>query len=715
MLSEKPRRGLFRIFFSAICWLASTCVFAQENSLSLDYPDEAGFQQRISGKLALIAEQPVGRRFFGNAVCPDTGKPFKTLALEGEQVYSPFTGSAIIQGSTGYFGAKERGEDGRITRFGGDALKKELAPATARLLLGVEEPFVKAFLGIPGNMNQQYHFAAKNWARFYPLLSDQMSQTWENEFQRAVAAYTESTRPSDGYRVYDPLSTPHNLVGEPGELLGGNKKDGGTENHKVMWRSSAWVYSHYFPEGSRISRWPIHEVDSLSKKYFRGFLKGLLTTGNGEYDSEIYYPHSIAGLLNIYDFCRTDEAKELAQAILDYYLITLSIKSYDGALSGAQKRGPNLMNQGGELNTFLHYWFGSALLDGDHPSLHQITSSYRPNGLIWNLYHKNIKTPFELKIARPTYHMDQANDAQEYFYGSKNFGLGSVYLNRLDNPNQQVQWSLVYRTQKGPATLGGGQPYHGSPGGHSPYTQTMQHGQTILVAAGDTRPVGSGESEESYQRRLVLGKEALRQLELPPLPENPSFEAWMNNSRFHQACWLFVPKGSGTIHEIRGRIFLHSDETYLSITPFSPTYYWITASDSTRLSGKLQVFEKYDVLVVTGSLPGYALEVYERDDFSSFADLVNRVQTETSIQVDSDSSKIVYHNTKGCTLEMEYQHNGLRAEGSVDGMKLDFQNWSPAGVYTSDLLKVGNGLLELELDGEIQHIQYDDRDGVTRK
>ncbi|MCG8318073.1 MAG: hypothetical protein MI921_01110 [Cytophagales bacterium] len=30
----------------------------------------------------------------------------------------------------------------------------------------------RSFVSIPGNMRQQYHFASKNWARFYPLLRE---------------------------------------------------------------------------------------------------------------------------------------------------------------------------------------------------------------------------------------------------------------------------------------------------------------------------------------------------------------------------------------------------------------------------------------------------------------------------------------------------------------------------------------------------------------
>ena len=71
-----------------------------------------------------------------------------------------------------------------------------------------------------------------------------MSDTWKSEFYGWVGRYAEVRRPSDGTnREWLPLSSPHNLIGETGHLLGGNPLDGGSENHKTMWRTSALLYS----------------------------------------------------------------------------------------------------------------------------------------------------------------------------------------------------------------------------------------------------------------------------------------------------------------------------------------------------------------------------------------------------------------------------------------------------------------------------------------
>jgi hypothetical protein len=710
---EKPFTGLFLcILLGGFALAFPTEVHSQQYWSIESYPDEQGFQDRSAGLLERLAAQEIAKRSQGTAICPDTGRSFKTWAVEGEYVFSPYTGRKIRQGPTGYFGPKERGEDGQIIRFGGDALKKDLIPATAKLLQNSSDSLTRAFLSIPGNLAQQYHFAAKNWARFYPLLAEEMGPRWRKQFQQAVAEYSALSRPSDGYRTYAPLSIPHDLVGEPGELLGGNKKDGGTENHKIMWRTAAMVYAGYFPDSARISGWPVHQADSLVNGYLSDFLERLLTTGNGEYDSEIYYPHSIESLLNVYDFARSAGVRDVTKAILDYYLITLAVKSYDGALAGAQKRGPAQLNRGGELSSLFHTWFGSPVLDDKPGSLHQATSGYRPNALIWKLFHKDFDMPLELTVARPTYAMDQPNDAQEYFYGSRNFGMGSVYLNRLDNPNQQVQWSLVFRTDQGPQTMGGGQPFHGSPGGHSPYTQTFQYRQTLIVAAAETDSMGK-KKDPAQPMRNKLGKEALVKLDKPPAVDSPGFIDWVKKARYQQACWLFVPKNGAEITEINGKLFLRSDRVYIGITPFSKDYYWIDSPARDGWSGKRDLFLDYSILVVPGPFSGYVLEVHESESFANFEEFMGQMQAESALRLSHGSRIARYRSSTGDSLEMAYRGDALHATGRINKKEVNFADWSPEGVYTSEVLTVGKGVLRLKLDGKVQTMKWT-KNGIER-
>ncbi|MBC8102896.1 MAG: hypothetical protein H7Z41_09945, partial [Cytophagales bacterium] len=372
------------------------------------YPDESGFEQRVRGMIEQFAKRPVGQKCLAFSACPDTGLPVRTFSVQGEEVVSPYTGRRYVQGDTGYFGPKARGADGRITAFGGDPLKQDLPPAIARLLRDPGDIEVKAFLSVPGSLRQQYHFAATNWARFYPLLADNvMGAEWEAQFKAAIAVYTESRRPSDGLaRENLPISTPHDLIGEPGELLGGNVKDGGTENHKTMWRTSGLLYAQWFGPEARISGVPAAEAERRITPMLTGFLRTILTVGNGEYESSTYYPYSLRAYLNLHDFSPKPQTRALARTMLDYYLATYALKCVNGVHAGAEKRGwAGDGDQLGEMDAHLYVWGSPTTIPVETASLvtsiHQATTAYRPNRILHHLLTRKIALPFEAQMARP--------------------------------------------------------------------------------------------------------------------------------------------------------------------------------------------------------------------------------------------------------------------------------------------------------------------------
>ncbi len=695
-----------KLIYLFLLFSSSVTVLAQSPWSAETYPDEAGYQQRIAPMMQLIAAQSFGEKSKAFSHCPDTGFPVRTWAVEGDTIISPYTGRKYVQGPTGYFGPKERNTEGKITKFGGDPLKRDLPPATTHLLLNPQDEKAKAYLSIPGNLNQQYHFAAKNWARFYPMLAAQMGTDWQANFQRAVADYGEKRRPSDGpERQYAPLSVTHDLVGEKGELLGGNKQDGGTENHKTMWRTSGLLYAQLFPKNSLISGYSTEKTEAQISFFLKDYLKRMLTMSNGEYDSQIYYPHSMEAYLNLYDFSPDPETRTLAKLTLDYYLATYGLKVYDGAIAGAQKRGNYAVNYAGEMRKHLYAWFGTSHAEENpeklYSSIHQLTSSYRPNQLIWNLVHKNIELPFEAEIARPFYHMDVPNGFQEYFYASKNFGIGSIYMTKVDNPNQQVVWSLVVRGEDGPLTFGGLQPYHRAPGGHSPYTQTLQKENVVLVASAPTRMTQGEKSEEQESRQNSFAKEDLQQLSAPNLEELGDF---FSKAKFQAATWLFVPRQTKRLLEQDGRIFIDADSAYLAVSPTSVDYYWLDAEEryvqtAAEVDSRAEILLDNKVLVVSGQFSGFALEVAEKVHYSSLEDFAKEVLENSRILVDEQSQNIYYTSASGPELEMLYQSEGLHCRGSINGKSLDFDNWAGGGAYQSPYIKSGKKQMTLS-DGK---------------
>lgn len=691
------------------------------------YPDEFGFQKRLAPMLSRIAGQGFGQRSLAPSNCPDTGLPVKVWAVEGETIVSPYTGRRYQQGPTGYFGPKSRNEKGEITAFGGDPLKYDLPPATASLLLNPKDHLAKAFLSIPGNLRQQYHFACKNWARFYPLLADEMGPVWQQTFYDHIAKYAESRRPSDGGREWAPLSNPHHLIGQAGHLLGGNSVDGGTENHKTMWRTSALVYAQLFPDTAKISGYPVAEAKAMTLKMIRDYLKRLLITGNGEYDSQIYYPHSIEPFMNLYDFSPDPEIKALAKFALDYYFLTYGLKVVDGAIAGGQKRGYIPHDKAGEMETMLWAYFNNTSRDmsGAVTTIQQTTTTYRPNKVIWNILQNKIALPFESRMSRPFYHMDRFNAFQESFYRSNSFGLGNVYMSIVDNPNQQICWSLVARGKHGPLAMSGGQPYPQGATGHSPYTQTLHSKGTLVLLTAPT--LTNDKADQAFQinpsrmnpwhlpdsaqvpdyelaNRQRYAAQALAAVD-PPEPTAKSVAKFWKNKTRSAASWLWIPRGANEKRWIGERLFIHLDNTFVAITPLSNHHFFVDLPVEERAKLKVkslkQSLTEYELWIVAGRQSGYIVEAVETAQYGTLEAFSEALAKKTKLDTGQLASRLslTYQSIYGEKLDMRYNPQALKANSSINGTKLDYDNWTDGAVYESPYLKIKEGVLEVT-DGE---------------
>lgn len=688
------------------------------------YPDETGFSQRMQGMLQRIAAKEFGKRSLAESKCPDTGLPVKIWAVEGEEIISPYTGRKYKQGPTGYFGPKSRNQKGEILSFGGDPLKYDLPPVTASLLLNPEDRLAKAFVSIPGNLRQQYHFACKNWARFYPLLADKMGEAWKSELMKYVAEYTEGRRPSDGpARELKPLANAHNLVGQPGYLLGGNPLDGGTENHKTMWRTSALLYSQLFPDTAKISGYPAKEAEKLTKEMLRDYLKRLLVSGNGEYDSQIYYPHSIEGFLNLYDFSPDEETRELAKFALDYYFVTYGLKVIDGTIAGAQKRGYLAGSASSEMETMLWAFFNhtSRNMENESVTIQQATTSYRPNEVICNIVNKKLKMPFEAKMSRPFYHMDHARAFAETFYCSDTYAMGNIQMTIVDNPNQQMVWSIVTRGEKAPWCFSGGQPLRGSTSGHSPYTQTLQSKGTLMLLTAPTQMVANpdtalapnyskakrdnlwllpeseqGKNFEVRNRQKYASKD-LHPVQAPTNNSPEEIERFWNESKASASSWFYFPRNLKII-EKDGVFYLEANELLLAVIPFFKNGFFVVPGDDYVKKGRTEAqkfFMDYGLLVFPGQVSGYIVETAEKSKFKNPDEFIQAVAERPAPNFSSldKNPEIRYRSLSGEELHMKYRPEGLRCCAWINDKEQRWDNYTNGAVYESPYLKIRNGVM----------------------
>ncbi|MDZ7376056.1 MAG: hypothetical protein ONB13_05500 [candidate division KSB1 bacterium] len=598
-----------------------------------------------------------------------------------------------------------------------------------RILLGLQT----AFLSIPGNLNQQYHFACKHWARFYPLLADVMGQEWKTKFYQSIAHYSESRRPSDNEREWLPLTVPHNLVGEPGYLLGGNPLDGGTENHKIMWRTSCLLYSQLFPDSCLISGYPVHQAESLVKQMLWDFAQRLLITGNGEYDSPIYYPHSIEGFLNLYDFSRDPQTRDLAKFLLDYYFASYGLKTIHGVIAGAQKRGYLAKSEPSEMEMMQWAFFNDAGIDlsQGHTQIEQTTTTYRPNKIIWNITRKHINLPFEARISRPFYHMDHAHAFAETFYCSHSFALGSVQMTIVDNPNQQMVWSLVAKGNGKPYSFSGGQPMRGSTSGHSPYTQVVQSKGTLILVTASTQKI---EVVDTVIAPDFLKKPHANLWHLPEQQQGRNFEIrnrqkyasaalkpyvefegntasdlerfWFENKG--AACsWFYYPVGLEP-KMIDSVFYFEAGGLLLAVIPLTPNHQVVapTATIVVNTSEEVQhFFHDYRILSFPGPISGFIVETGEKSDYGSMAAFAQAIQTRTRLDTSQlrRMHRLSYRSLYGDDIRMTYRGQGLRCDAIINGKKPDWDHYTGGAVYESPYLRIKNGTMWLS-DGKEAYI-----------
>lgn len=214
----------------------------------------------------------------------------------------------------------------------------------------------------------------------------------------------------------------------------------GTENHMYMHRLSGLALM----DGSGFSMGD-PATPATIEGWFRAELQKLLTVGQGEFHSSIYYGYSIGGLLNLYDFAKTQERRELAKAALDWLATNLALRLSWGTIGGAESRGFDRQTWNSGAAAVAWMWWGdntdpeaiaSQMNSGQaRLALPVALSSYRPPPHLKALAQKQVKLPFLLEASHPTYYgYHDANRFWERFYVSEDYSLAT-----LINPEKSYQ------------------------------------------------------------------------------------------------------------------------------------------------------------------------------------------------------------------------------------------------------------------------------------
>jgi hypothetical protein len=536
---------------------------------------------------------------------------------------------------------------------GGDPGKYIPGPAMAMLLADPNDPNALKFMNDDRSHKEHYHFAAVNWGRFYPIFRDALTP----ETRRKLA------QEADKHNSY---------VGAPG-----------TENHKVMWYTTANVLPYYI-EGDRFARMPKMAAVANRKAWLRQYVQRLYAAGQGEWDSSSYLVYDLNGMLNIYDFCPDQESRLLAKAVLDFYVAGYALKYTDGCYCGPNQRGhvSGPIGNGADRTGWL--WWGCGYsptlerLRGSLTAVHAITSGYRPSQVLCNLAHRDLPAlPFEARNSKPSYwqgtEQPVPNQYRETVYVTRHYTMGTLWNG---HGSQITRFNIVAAGDKaGAIAFTGGSP------GRSDHT-----GKPIDFGYAD----GIGRWDQTCQvgpTHICLSR--------VPDDQEPAYAfftlpAGATRPR-RQGRWWFIQANKTylAIHSLGGEG--HLGETTL-------TEGQKTANAGEVAKGRTPRNKPEPILIFPGRKTGFVVETADVTTYATLDAFAKAVTANTAPDTAAMADKLAvkYRTLAGKAVEMRFDEDARQPAVSIDGKAVSYENWP---VYDSPYLKLDKGVLTVN-DGK---------------
>ena len=438
-------------------------------------------------------------------------------------------------------------------------------------------------------------FTLKHQMRKYFLFGDKLAPAYKQRMFEGARAWTEK----------DPLRRPHPAFVKAGEGWGPNVKNSwvdvrSTENLFLMRVTSVYLMAE--ETGNEETR----------KKYKETILKyaaALYRVGMGEWDSENYHGHSIAPLLNLFDFARDKDVKAAAKACLDYVCAIGAVKYYRGAFNGPTNRDYNHPQPfGGSAPCLLWLYFGDTPLDNtayESDEVHVLSSGYRPPMAVVELARKNFDRPTELFASKPAYSATTGNDLRsppEYFetqYFGRTFQMGSLVGGTTAGKTAVNGFKIVANdTRRGAIAIQG-------------------------VPGPDPRFVGSAK----YTEGKVTGENRVGQ--------HGNVAVWLVQGG--ESPWVWAIPGGVDVETDRGVMYLKCEKTWLAMHPINTEEIKLDQELTKSLDeGKNDAqWRGHRVLSTKGTggkFCGLAIEVGEAPEFATFAAFKQAVIADSKLQ-----------------------------------------------------------------------------------
>jgi len=559
---------------------------------------------------------------------------------------------SITMDFSDYYAAYESRKDSLIDYYAEVDVRGSYLILTAKLLRGVD---VEESLA---SLDSLYNAPWGNMFWMYPSLT--------------LYLYTKSILPDEFRERYRDLWRTY------------TSDRGDTENHWVLYYASLYLAAQEWPDEPG-DRWYTGKSSAENmreaEEWLYVWMETTTTIGQGEFDSPHYKAIFLAPLFMLYEFAEDPVMQKKAGMMIDYLLADFAAEYLRGNYCGAHSRDmiPTATDPlQAAMTSFGWLFFGDTDFHPRGEALVAALSSYQLPEIIYHIATDRSEPYVHLERKRLRNVMrfgDELNPpVYKYTYMTKDYALGSLH-GGIAQPIQQHTWDVTFVSDKPNNTIFTIHPYyseyevgmffpeplkilvHGisrvrpkypDPNkwvGSSPYTQTMQHENTIIV--------------------------------LYDIAEGVS----------HQHINGFFPKTlDARIEDESGWIFCKGGNVYVAYYPLQQ-YEWIEE----EVNWRLRSYERKNGLI---------LEVVSQDEYDSFASFQEAIVNNTIEAEDfTETLRVGYTTTGGDRLEFTYDGKRMvNGEEHTYASDYLFKSKFMEAEVGSESLRMSAGGITRELD-----------------
>jgi hypothetical protein len=518
--------------------------------------------------------------------------------------------------------------------------------------LQAEDPEAKKHQHTEG-IDYYYCFTLKGQIRKYFLFGQYLDRAYKKRMFSGAKKWTQ----------IDPNNRPHPIYGN-GDGSGQDwdiSKRGGwvdgrnTDNLRAMRETSVYLMAE--ETGNEATR-------LLYKQQIKRYVWALYNIGMGEWDSEVYHGHTFAPYLNLYDFAKDPEVKQLAKAALDWLSAAAAVKYYRGGWGGPVKRdygGGNVVWGSSAARTFWLY-FGDTPPNNPKPeldSLYLITSTYRPPQAVVALARKQFDRPVEILSTKPVYeNWKLGADLQPGYWETSFFGnsyqMGSIAGTFADRDVAPFKL-MAYNSQRGVDYF-------------------------VANTDGNSVQPGKNPGDEIGQYRNLL-------IWLRPASDVPFF--------------FQLPK-TAVVEVKQGIWFFRLEKTWLALHPINLNNYRLVTTNQEK-------YPQEQTLKAIGkgnSYIGFALEVGEEQSDGSFENFQQAQFDRSQLNLkEIGTGRVIFQGISGKKLQFQYNTENLLPIIARDGIEYDRSEhfalyYSPETKKAPISLGWKQGKLKVRAEGE---------------